>query len=206
MQLNITRVWNTSALREQEQYSDSRYLVVVSTEIFKVSKADVGEADDYRDDQNYECEHGRCGGKPWVKESGEKLVLHGGGSVHRLRPQWSCKWMRAHVRTWAACRWGPRLTGAYSGEEQKPKEAENGSSNHLVYSSRVDLLVQFGWQISVVHVVSVREVFQQHVHQPCTRRGDKTISGSDPIRPDDKPLYEEQSHWTLPVPCGFTVE
>lgn len=37
------------------------YLVVVSTEIFKMSKADVREADDYRDDQNYECEHG-CSG------------------------------------------------------------------------------------------------------------------------------------------------
>lgn len=66
-----------------------------------------------------------------------------------------------------ACRWSPRLTGANGGEEQEPKEAENRSCHHLVDRSRVDLLVQFGWQIGVVHVVPVREVFEQHVHQPC---------------------------------------
>lgn len=34
------------------------HLVVVSTEIFKMSKTDVREADDDRDDQNDESEHG----------------------------------------------------------------------------------------------------------------------------------------------------
>lgn len=78
---------------------------------------------------------------------------------------WAC------VRTLVACRWSPHLTGAHSGEEQKPEETENRSSHHLVDRSRMDLLVQFGRQICVVHVVPVREVFQQHVHQPCTEKG-----------------------------------
>lgn len=64
----------------------------------------------------------------------------------------------------------------------------------MVDRSRVDLLVQFGWQIGVVHIVPVCEVFQQHIHQPCTETGDKTISGTNPIRPADKLLYKEQSH------------
>lgn len=37
------------------------HLVVVGTEIFKVSKTDVREADDDRDDQNNESEHGGRG-------------------------------------------------------------------------------------------------------------------------------------------------
>ena len=40
----------------------------MSTEIFKMPKADVGEADDDRDDQNDECEHGRCSRKPFGKK------------------------------------------------------------------------------------------------------------------------------------------
>lgn len=36
------------------------YLVVVSTEIFKMSEADMREADNDCDDQNYEREHGCC--------------------------------------------------------------------------------------------------------------------------------------------------
>lgn len=47
------------------------------------------------------------------------------------------------------------LTRADSREEKKPKKTEYRCGHHLVYGSRVDLLVQFGWQISVVHVVSI---------------------------------------------------
>lgn len=36
------------------------HLVVVGTEVFEVSKADVAETDDDGDDQDHECEH-RCG-------------------------------------------------------------------------------------------------------------------------------------------------
>lgn len=37
------------------------HLVVVGTEVFEVSEADVAEADDNGDDQDDECEHGRGG-------------------------------------------------------------------------------------------------------------------------------------------------
>lgn len=59
------------------------------------------------------------------------------------------------------------LTGSYCGEEEQPEEAEDGCSHHLGHSSRVDLLVQFGGQVGVVHVVTVHQVFQKHVHQTC---------------------------------------
>lgn len=96
------------------------------------------------------------------------------------------------VRKSAATRWSPLLTIANSGEEQKPEETENGGSYHLVDSSRVDLLVQFGGQISVVHVVPVCQVFQQHVHQSCTDERGRKIGGNNPIKKDDKHLYEKQ--------------
>lgn len=59
------------------------------------------------------------------------------------------------------------FTCAHSREEEQPEEAEDGCSHHLGDGSRVDLLVQFGRQVSVVHVVSIHKVFQQHVHQTC---------------------------------------
>lgn len=37
------------------------HLVVVGTEVFEVSEADVAETDDNGDDQDHECEHGRGG-------------------------------------------------------------------------------------------------------------------------------------------------
>lgn len=37
------------------------HLVVVGTEVFEVSEADVAETDDDGDDQDHECEHGRGG-------------------------------------------------------------------------------------------------------------------------------------------------
>lgn len=47
----------------------------MSTEILKMSEADVWEADNDRNDENYKCEHGRCSWKSWVeKESREKLT------------------------------------------------------------------------------------------------------------------------------------
>ena len=39
----------------------SPYLVVVGTEVFEVSEADVAETDDNGDHQDDECEHGRRG-------------------------------------------------------------------------------------------------------------------------------------------------
>lgn len=61
MKLVLT-CWNEG--RKTKRGEIFGYLVVVSTEIFKMSKADVRKADDDRDDQNYECEHGRCSRKP----------------------------------------------------------------------------------------------------------------------------------------------
>lgn len=49
-------------------------------------------------------------------------------------------------------------------------------------------------------------MFQQHVHQPCTETKDKTISGTNPIRPANKPLCKEQSHWLLPALCAFILQ
>lgn len=60
------------------------------------------------------------------------------------------------VQTNVPCRGSPSTTCANDGEEQEPEEAENRSGHHLVDGPRVDLLVQFGWQIRIVHVVSVR--------------------------------------------------
>ncbi len=64
------------------------------------------------------------------------------------------------------------LTCAYSGEKEQPEEAEDGRGHHLGDGSRVDLLVQFGGQVGIVHVVSVHQVFQQHVHQTCRGTGE----------------------------------
>ncbi len=64
------------------------------------------------------------------------------------------------------------LTCAYSGEKEQPEEAEDGRGHHLGDGSRVDLLVQFGGQVGVVHVVPVHQVFQQHVHQTCRGTGE----------------------------------
>lgn len=50
------------------------------------------------------------------------------------------------------------LTYAYSGEEKQPEEAQDGRSHHLVHSSGVDLLIQFGRQVGVVHIIPVHEV------------------------------------------------
>lgn len=47
------------------------------------------------------------------------------------------------------------LTCAYSGEEQQPEETEDGRCHHLIDGSRVDLLVQFGRQVGVVHVIAI---------------------------------------------------
>lgn len=59
------------------------------------------------------------------------------------------------------------FTCAHSREEEQPEEAEDGRGHHLGDGSGVDLLVQFGRQVSVVHVISIHKVFQQHVHQTC---------------------------------------
>lgn len=106
-----------------------------------------------------------------------------------------------------ACRWSPHLTRANSGKEQEPKETENRSGHHLVDGSRMDLLVQFGWQICIIHVVSVCKVFQQHVHQPCAKKRDKAISGNNPIRPADKLLCTEQNRSLRSVclPCSHLI-
>lgn len=48
-----------------------------------------------------------------------------------------------------------RLTCAYTGEEEQPEEAQDGCSYNLVHSPRVDLLIQFGWQVGIVHVIPV---------------------------------------------------
>lgn len=58
-------------------------------------------------------------------------------------------------------------TCANGGEEEQPEETKNGSSHHLGDGTRVDLLVQFGRQVGVVHVVSIHQMFEQHVHQTC---------------------------------------
>lgn len=71
------------------------------------------------------------------------------------------------------------LTCAHSGEEEQPEEAEDGRSNHLGDGARVDLLVQFGGQVCVVHVVPVHQVFEQHVHQ--TWRGVRGIRTAEPV-------------------------
>lgn len=109
------------------------------------------------------------------------------------------------LRTRVASRWSRLPTRANSGEEEKPKQAEDRSSHHLVYSSRMDLLVQFRWQIRIIHVVSVCQVFQQHVHQPCTGNRGKPISKANPIRPTDKPLYKELNHCMLSVLYMFIL-
>ena len=67
---------------------------------------------------------------------------------------------------------GAGLTCAYGGEEEQPEEAEDGRRHHLGDGSRVDLLVQFGGQVGVVHVVPVHQVFQQHVHETCRGTGE----------------------------------
>lgn len=67
--------------------------------------------------------------------------------------------LKTLVKPDVPCRGSPNTTCTNDGEEQEPEEAENGSGHHLVDGPRVDLLVQFGWQIGIVHVVSVREVF-----------------------------------------------
>lgn len=73
---------------------------------------------------------------------------------------------------------GAELTCAYGGEEEQPEEAEDGRSHHLGDGSGVDLLVQFGGQVGVVHVVSVHQVFQQHVHQTCRGTGERLSQDS----------------------------
>lgn len=49
------------------------YLVVVSAEIFKVSEADVREADDDCDDQNHKREHGGGSCKAFVQENDKEI-------------------------------------------------------------------------------------------------------------------------------------
>ncbi len=56
-------------------------------------------------------------------------------------------------------------TCPHGGEEQQPEEAEDWCGHHLIDGSRVDLLVEFGGQVGVVHVVAVHQVLQKHVHQ-----------------------------------------
>lgn len=103
------------------------------------------------------------------------------------------KWLEVFVLvlcdvcpTLTACRGSPCLTRANSEEEKKPEEAENRSSHHLVHSPRMNLLVQFCWQISIVHVVPVCKVLQQHVHQACAEGADKTVIAVNPIKSSDK--------------------
>lgn len=69
---------------------------------------------------------------------------------------------------------GAEPTCAHCGEEEQPEEAEDGSRHHLSDGSRVDLLVQLGGQVGIVHVVSVHQVFEQHVHQTCRWIMDET--------------------------------
>lgn len=51
------------------------YLVVVSAEIFKVSEADVREADNDCDDQNHKREHGGGSCKACVQENEKEIYV-----------------------------------------------------------------------------------------------------------------------------------
>ena len=62
------------------------------------------------------------------------------------------------------------LTCAHCREEEQPEETEDRCSHHLGDSPYVNLLIQFGGQVGIVHVVSIYQVFEQHVHQSWENR------------------------------------
>lgn len=121
-----------------------------------MSKADMRQANYDGDDQNRKCKLGCCSREPCVKENKRLIVC----VCFYIQNKEENK-----INIWSlnrnlSSRWSRFLTRTDSGKEKKPKEAENGCSHHLVDGSRMDFLVQFGRQVSVVHVVPVRQVFE----------------------------------------------
>lgn len=60
----LTQSWKAPLLK----YIFTCYLVIVSTEVFEVSKANVTQTDHDGDDKNHKGEHGCESHKPWEKE------------------------------------------------------------------------------------------------------------------------------------------
>lgn len=126
-----------------------------------------------------------------LKERKQQDLLHAFGFIFQNKEEnkmniWS---LYSHLSS----RWSRFLTGSNGGKEKKPKEAEDRRSHHLVDGPRMDFLVQFGRQVGVVHVVPVCQVFEEHVHQPCTEMKDKEISRTNPLSLADKP--NDQNSW-----------
>lgn len=61
------------------------HLVVVGTEVFEVSEADVAETDDDGDDQDNEGEHRRGGQEPWGRGTKEGAATRPVPRAHSLR-------------------------------------------------------------------------------------------------------------------------
>lgn len=87
-----------------------------------------------------------------------------------------------------------RLTCTDSREEEQPEKAEDGCCHHLVDSSRVDFLIQFGGQVGIIHVIPVYQVLQQHVHQSCRQNSNQRVLNVPSQCKNSLQFFSEKCH------------
>lgn len=68
-------------------------------------------------------------------------------------------------------------TYSQDGEEEHPEEPQKRCENGLVDSGHVDLLIQFGGRIGVVHVIAVCDMLHAQIQQPWGPEDRDTFTG-----------------------------
>lgn len=77
----------------------------------------------------------------------------------------------------------PVPTQSYDGEEKHPEQTQQRRKDGLVDGGHVDLLVEFGRCVRVVHVIAVCDVLHAQVQQPWGPEDGRTLRGCSPLGP-----------------------